>query len=313
MTLAIGVDIAGTKIAAGVVDEAGLILASAYRPTDPDRPEAIEAAVADTVAELRRQYDVGVVGVAACGFVSPDRSTLLFAPNVAWRHHPLGARLADRIGLPVVVENDANAAAWAEYRFGHGQGVDDLVVLTLGTGLGGAVITGGRLVRGSFGAAAELGHIKIVPSGHHCGCGHEGCWEAYCSGTALAKAAQNRAVADPAGSEAMAGLAAGQPIAGEHVTGAARQGDPLALWLLARFGEFLGLGIATLAAVTDPGRVVVGGGIAAAAGDFILPTARQSYLAHLSGRGFRGELDIVTAALGNEAGLVGAADSARSA
>ncbi|QGF23425.1 ROK family glucokinase [Raineyella fluvialis] len=311
-SLTIGVDIGGTKIAAGVVTASGQIWARTMRATDPADPDQIEAAVADAVAELVAQYpEVTAVGAAAAGFVGPDRTTMLFAPNIAWRNHPLGARLAERIGLPVVIENDANAAAWAEYRFGNGRGAANMVMLTLGTGLGGAVICDGHLVRGAFGAAAELGHMTIVPDGHYCGCGQEGCWEAYSSGTALAKLARNVAVADPEGARPMLAIADGEPLTGAHVTAAARQGDPVATGLLVRFGRYLGLGVATLAAVVDPGLVVVGGGIAAAAGDLILPAAREGFLAKLSGRGFRGELDIVTAALANDAGLIGAADSAR--
>lgn len=310
--LTVGVDIGGTKISAGAVDASGRIWARSLRATDPRDPDQIEDAVVDAVAELAAQHpDVAAVGVAAAGFVGPDRDTMLFAPNIAWRNHPLGTRLAERIGLPVVVENDANAAAWAEYRFGNGRGTQDMVMLTLGTGLGGAVITDGRLVRGAFGAAAELGHMKVVPDGHYCGCGQEGCWEAYASGTALARLAVSTAVTDPQGARAMLAVADGEPLSGAHVTAAARQGDPLATRLLQRFGFYLGLGIATLVAVVDPEVVVVGGGIAAAAGDLILPAAQDAFLSKLSGRGFRGELRIVTAALSNDAGVVGAADSAR--
>ncbi|QXT63090.1 ROK family glucokinase [Tessaracoccus palaemonis] len=310
--LTVGVDIGGTKIAAGVVDAHGQILAHAYRATDPHDPRQIEGAVAETVDELRSQYpQVDAVGVAAAGFVGSDRTTMLFAPNIAWRNHPLGSILTDRIGLPVVIENDANAAAWAEYRFGQGRGADSMVMLTLGTGLGGAIISNGQLIRGSFGAAAELGHMTIVPDGHFCGCGQEGCWEAYASGTALAKLARSVAVADPDGAQAILAAAGGDQIVGAHVTAAARQGDPLATGLLTRFGHYLGVGIATLTAVVDPAVVVVGGGIAAVAGDLILPSARKSFLDNLSGRGFRGEPRIVTADLGNDAGIIGAADSAR--
>lgn len=310
--LTVGVDIGGTKIASGVVDASGQILARAFRATDPTNPEQIESAVADTVTELLAQYpQVEAVGVAAAGFVSSDRDTLLFAPNINWRNHRLGSRLADVIGLPVIIENDANAAAWAEFRFGQGKDCDSMVMLTLGTGLGGAIITNGQLVRGSNGAAAELGHITIVPAGHTCGCGQEGCWEAYASGTALAKLARAAAVSNPDGAKPMLAIADGDELVGAHVTAAARQGDPLASQLLSRFGRYLGMGIATLTAVVDPAVVVVGGGIAAAAGDLILPAARDSFLENLSGRGFRGEPVIVGADLGNDAGIIGAADSAR--
>lgn len=311
--LTVGVDIGGTNILAGVVTPTGEILAKARRTTDPRDPEQIEAAVAEAVRELTSRFDVAAVGVAAAGFISANRREVLFAPNIAWRNHPLGDRLSDRIGIDVIVENDANAAAWAEYRFGQGRGSSDMVMLTLGTGLGGAVIAGGRLVRGAFGAGAELGHVKIVPGGHFCGCGQEGCWEAYSSGTALAKYARGVAIANPGGAEALLRIADGAPLAGQHVTAAARVGDPLAIHMLHRFGRYLGLGISTIAAVTDPEVVVVGGGIASAAADLILPAAREAFLARLSGRGFRGELRIELASLRNDAGIIGAADSARDA
>ncbi|WNM23582.1 ROK family glucokinase [Demequina capsici] len=309
--LAVGVDIGGTNILAGLVDGEGNIVARARRVTDPADPTSIEAEVAAAVAELSERDEVVAVGVAAAGFVAPDSSTLLFAPNIAWRDHPLGARLTERIGLPVTVENDANAAAWAEFRFGNGRGRHDMVMLTLGTGLGGGIIAGGKLFRGGFGAAAELGHLTIVPDGHYCGCGREGCWEAYASGTALANLANSIATADPEAATVMSRLAEGGPIGGAHVTAAARQGDAVAVRLLRRFGYYLGRGIATLAAVIDPEAVIIGGGIATAAGDLIIPSAEDGFRANLSGQGIGGRLQIVTALLGNDAGMIGAADSAR--
>ena len=311
MAFTIGVDIGGTNILAGVVGESGEIVATTRRATDASDPAQIEVLVAEAVRQLMAGRDVEGVGVAAAGFVSSDRRKLLFAPNIAWRDHPLAERLEALIQRPVVIENDANAAAWAEYRFGNGRGVSDMVMLTLGTGLGGAVVADGRLVRGAFGAAAELGHMKIVPGGHYCGCGQEGCWEAYASGTALAKLAQSIAVTDPNGAMHMVDLAGGEPISGAHVTAAARVGDPVAIRLLRRFGKYLGIGIATLTAVVDTEIVVVGGGIATAAADLILPSARKTFLGSLSGRGYRGELRIITAALANDAGIIGAADSVR--
>ncbi|HAM44486.1 MAG TPA: glucokinase [Propionibacteriaceae bacterium] len=310
-SLTVGVDIGGTNILAGVVTRDGEIVASARRATDPSDPEQIEQAVADAVAELTASHDVGGVGVAAAGFVSSDRREMLFAPNIAWRNHPLADRLERLIGHSVVIENDANAAAWAEFRFGNGQGVSEMIMLTLGTGLGGGVIANGRLVRGTFGAAAELGHLKIEPDGELCGCGRRGCWEAYASGTALARDAQRFAAEHPRSAQTMLDLAGGEPITGAQVTAAARQGDGHALSLLRQFGRYLGLGIATLSAVIDPELVVIGGGITSAAGEFILPTAKEQFLENLSGRGHRGELEIRTARLANNAGIIGAADSAR--
>lgn len=308
----IGVDIGGTKIAAGVVAEDGTILASTTRETDPTRPDDIEASVAACVSKLRRDHEVSGVGIAAAGFVSADRATILFAPNIDWRNHPLAARIHDLVGLPVVVENDANAAAWAEYRHGAARGARDVVMLTLGTGLGGAIISDGRLVRGAFGAGAEMGHIKVNPGGHRCGCGQEGCWEAYVSGTALSKAAGAAVTTRADLNSPLIGLVEQGRVSGIEVTAAARSGDRLAVEVLNRMGWWLGYGLASVTAAVDPGVVVIGGGIAAEA-DLFLPAAHRAYLAHLSGRGFRGEPTFAVALLGNEAGVVGAAAAARDA
>ncbi|WP_127127524.1 ROK family glucokinase [Georgenia sp. SYP-B2076] len=308
----IGVDIGGTKIGAGVVDEAGHVLAQTRYDTDPTDPGAIERAVISAVAELRKAHEVSAVGVAAAGFVSPRRDGVLFAPNIAWRDYPLRDRLSRGISLPIVVENDANAAGWAEFRFGRGRDVEHMIMATVGTGLGGAIIVDGRLLRGAFGAAGEIGHMQMVPNGHYCGCGHEGCWEMYGSGRALTRAARAAAVAYPERAAALIELAggSGEKIKGPQVTQAAQAGDPLAIELFADLGYWLGAGISDLAAIVDPEIAVIGGGVAQA-GDLLLEPARESFREHLSARGYRGELTIELAEFGNEAGIVGAADLAR--
>lgn len=309
---AIGVDIGGTKIAAAVVDEDGTILAQHRRETDPHEAGAIEKTVADLVRDLAAEHQVSAVGVAAAGFVSSDRATVLFAPNIAWRHHALRDRLAARVDLPIVVENDANAAGWAEYRFGAGRGVQDMVMLTIGTGLGGAIVVGGHLLRGAHGLAAEIGHMRMVPDGHLCGCGHPGCWEQYASGRALTRQARAAAVASPDRAAALLTLAGGtaKKIKGPHVTQVAQAGDELGIELLAELGQWIGAGIADLVAVLDPAVVVIGGGVCAA-GDLLLEPIRHAFGEALSARGHRPEPQIVVAALQNDAGIVGAADLAR--
>ncbi|MDD9207802.1 ROK family glucokinase [Georgenia sp. 10Sc9-8] len=309
---AIGVDIGGTKIAAGVVSEDGEVLAHTRRDTDATQPAAIEQAVVDAVAELRNEHEVGAVGVAAAGFVSPRRDRVLFAPNIAWRDHPLRDRLAADIDLPIVIENDANAAGWAEFRFGCGRDVEHMVMMTVGTGLGGAVIVDGHLLRGAFGAAGEIGHLRVVPDGHYCGCGHEGCWEMYASGRALTRAARASLITDADRTGALVELAGGpgHKVKGPHVTDAAQEGDPLSTELLADLGRWVGEGAASLAAVLDPEMIVIGGGVGSA-GPLLLEPARRGFLAQLSARGHRPAARIELAELGNEAGVVGAADLAR--
>src|SRR3712207_3750151 len=171
MALAIGVDIGGTKVAAGLVDDQGGIVAGARRDTPSHDPARIEEIIADVVRELQASHEVEAVGIGAAGFVDAARSTVVFAPNLAWRDEPLRVNVEKRCGLPVVVENDANAAAWAEARFGAGRGQQYLVVLTVGTGLGGGLVTGGELYRGRQGIAAEFGHVTVEPGGRRGGCG----------------------------------------------------------------------------------------------------------------------------------------------
>lgn len=309
--LAVGVDIGGTKIAAGVVAEDGTLLATTRRSTDPHNPAAIEDSVVDAVEELRRDHEVGVVGVSAAGFVGKDRSTVVFAANIAWRDYPLGEILADRLGLPVVVENDANAAGWAEFRFGAGRDVDDMVMLTVGTGLGGAIVTDGQLLRGAVGAGAEVGHLRVVPNGRACGCGRDGCLERYVSGTALVRETQAALATDPARASRLIEFA-GKPkrVTGPMVTKAAMEGDEFAISMLTELGRWLGTGMAALSAVLDPAVYVVGGGVCEA-GDLLLQPASEALDQQLFARGRRPLPTILVAELGNDAGIVGAADLAR--
>jgi glucokinase len=211
----------------------------------------------------------------------------------------------------VVIENDANAAAWGEYRYGAGGDQQNVVVLTIGTGIGGGLILGGELYRGSFGIAGEPGHARVVPGGRQCGCGNYGCWEQYCSGNALVRAARELATERPDDARRLLELAGSvEEIDGPVVTRAAREGDPAALDCFQEIGRWLGQGMADLAAVLDPGRFIVGGGVGEA-GPLLLAPARETYAAVLTGRGHRPLADIVPATLGAEAGLIGAADLAR--
>ncbi len=212
----------------------------------------------------------------------------------------------------MVVENDANAAAWGEFRFGAGRHVDDMVLVTMGTGLGGGIVIDGQLLRGGFGMAAEIGHLRVVPDGRRCGCGNRGCWEQYASGNALASQARELAGSGAVTAHRLLALAGGHVdrITGQLVTGAANEGDPAAIELLEELGRWLGEGIASLAAVLDPELVVIGGG-ASQAGDLLLEPIRTAFAHHLTARGHRPLARIVLAELGNDAGLVGAADLAR--
>ncbi|SDQ33358.1 ROK family glucokinase [Quadrisphaera sp. DSM 44207] len=308
----IGVDIGGTKIAAGVVTEDGRILARVRRETPATDVQAIEDAVVDAVRELRAEHETEAVGVAAAGFVDATRSVVTFAPNLAWRDEPLRADLERQLHLPVVVENDANAAAWGEFVHGAGRAVQDMVLLTIGTGLGGGIVTGGHLLRGPAGFAGELGHLRVVPDGFRCGCGNRGCWEQYASGRALVREARELAVTAPPAAARLLELAGGDPhrIEGPHVTRAATEGDPAAVELLADLGRWIGEGAASVVAVLDPSMVVVGGGVSAA-GDLLLEPVRAAFRRQLTARGHRPEPAVELAQLGNDAGMIGVAGLAR--
>ncbi|GAB2595202.1 ROK family glucokinase [Streptomyces capparidis] len=312
MGLAIGVDIGGTKIAAGVVNEEGAILETVKVPT-PATPEGVVDAIADAVREVCSGHgQIEAVGVGAAGYVDDKRATVLFAPNIDWRHEALKDKVEQRVGLPVVVENDANAAAWGEYRFGAGQGHDDVVCITLGTGLGGGIIIGGRLHRGRFGVAGEFGHIRVVPDGLLCGCGSQGCWEQYASGRALVRYARQRATATPENAETLLGLGDGTAdgIEGQHVTRAAELGDPVAVDSFRELARWAGAGLADLASLFDPSAFIVGGGVSDA-GDVVIEPIRKSFRRWLVGGTHRPHAQVLVAQLGGRAGLVGAADLAR--
>jgi glucokinase len=312
--LTVGVDIGGTKVAAGIVDRMGAVLAVVRRDT-PHRsttPDVVEDTIVDAVLDLTQRHDVHAVGIGAAGFIDATRSHVLFAPHLSWRDEPLREAISSRLRLPVVVENDANAALWGEWRFGAARGATHAVCVNLGTGIGGAILTNGTLQRGRFGVAGEFGHMQVVPQGRRCECGNRGCWEQYASGNVLVREARELAASGSPMAHALLERVDGDPtlLTGPLVTDVARAGDPAAIELFEEVGHWLGVGIANLAAALDPGTFVVGGGVSEA-GDLLLGPARESFQRSLTGRRYRPEADIVQAALGNQAGLVGAADLAR--
>jgi glucokinase len=311
MGLTIGVDIGGTKIAAGVVDEHGRILETSTVPTPPTAVGVIDA-IADAVRDASAEHEVHAVGIGAPGYVDDKRATVLFTPNLSWRHEALKDKVEQRIDLPVVIENDANAAAWGEYKFGVGTGHEDVVCITIGTGLGGGVIIGGRLHRGRFGVAAEFGHIRMVPDGLLCGCGNQGCWEQYASGSALVRYARQRATATPENAPILLGLGDGTPegVEGKHISEAARRGCPVAVDSFRELARWAGAGLADLASLFDPGAFIVGGGVSDE-GDLVLDPIRKSYRRWLVGSRWRPHAEVLAAQLGGKAGMVGVADLAR--
>jgi glucokinase len=311
VALAIGVDIGGSKVAAGVVDDAGNVIDQERRATPNHDVGATEAVIVDVVRALAQRHEVAAVGIGAAGWIANDHNTVLFSPHLAWRNEPLRDALAERIGMPLIVSNDANAAAWAEYRFGVATNQPVVVCVTLGTGIGGGLVLDGSMYRGAYGVACEYGHMTLVPDGHRCACGNRGCWEMYASGRALARDARELAAESPVAAAAMVELAGSvDELTGPVVTAAALAGDPAALSICTTMGRWLGRGLANLAAVLDPSMFVIGGGVSAA-GDILIRPAREEFAHTLTGRGFRPAAAVELAALGPDAGLVGAADLAR--
>lgn len=290
----VGLDVGGTKVLAGFIDETGRVvrsvrLSSRQAADDADALEDVLTRAVDLVCEGDRPE---AVGLAAAGFVDSDGERIAFAPHLPWRDDAVRSRLSRRWGLPVALENDATCATWAEVEHGALTGIDQGVLVTVGTGIGGGVVAGGTVVRGVGGMAGEFGHTRVVPDGRPCPCGLRGCWEQYASGTALV---------------ARAGASHDR---GPGVAESALAGDPDAVAAFEEVGTWLGIGVANLVAVLDPAVVVVGGGVAEA-GDLLLAPARRALATHLVGAGHRALPSLVPASHGEHAGAVGAAVLAR--
>ncbi|MGH9093428.1 MAG: ROK family protein [Acidimicrobiales bacterium] len=326
---AVGVDIGGTKVLGVAVDPGDRVVAearvatphSAADPADADRGEVggeVADAVVQVVGRLRQAIAQAggptappPVGVGAPGMLD-RRGVLCFSPNLpgaagADVRQLVGARLP---GVPLAVENDANCAAVAEHRRGAAAGAEHALVVTLGTGIGGGLVSGGRVLVGAHGFAGEIGHMLVDPSGPPCPCGRRGCWERYASGGGLGRLAREAAYAGRL--HDVVALAGGDPelVRGEHVTRAALQGEPGALRVLDELGWWVALGLANLTAVLDPDRVVLGGGLVEA-GDVLLGPTRRAFGHLVEGAAARPPVEIVPASLGERAGAAGAAMVAR--
>ncbi len=299
---AIGLDAGGTKIAALRVTEAGEVLREEEVQTPAENPEKTVAAMVDVAGRLVTPR-VRAVGIGAAGMIEAATGTLRFAPNIAWRDVRLAERLTAELGLPCQVDNDANVAAWGEFRFGAGRPYEHMLLVTVGTGIGGGIVSNGALFRGAHGFAAEIGHIIVEPGGPRCGCGNLGCWEQMASGRAIDRLAREEMSRDPSSEFAKR---IGEDGNGEDVTRAAQDGDETARSILGTVGRRLGEGIAGLVNVLDPEVVVIGGG-AIEAGDLLLEPARARYAETVEAPDRRPDVPIFAAELGNRAGAIGAA------
>jgi glucokinase len=301
---AIGLDVGGTKVAGLLVDEAGEILGRRSAETPADDAEATMKTLFQVAEELRSSGQPVAIGIGAAGMVDFAAGTMRWAPNLAWSELPIRDRVSEHIGLPCVVDNDANAAAWGEHRFGSSRGYRHVLMVTVGTGIGGGIVADGALYRGAHGFGAEIGHVIVEPGGPECGCGNRGCWEQVASGHALDRL--GRLAVETRPDSMIATLAGNDDITGRHVADAAMQGDPTAMRILEQVGRRLGEGIAGLVNILDPEAVVVGGGVAEV-GDLLLAPARSAFLVAVEAPDHRPEVPLLPAALGNDAGAVGAA------
>lgn len=309
--LTVGVDVGGTKVLGLCLDTGdptGAPLGGARRPTPRGRDallDTIAAVVEDTIDDAGAP-SVDAIGVGLAGLVD-RRGVLLTGPNLPGVIDvDVAEPLTASLGCPVVVDNDANCAAWGEYRRGAGRGVDDAVLVTLGTGIGAGLIAGGKLVRGAHGLAGEPGHMIVNPTGPRCPCGRRGCWERYASGSGLAFLA--REAADAGRADQVVALAGGdrEAVRGEHLTTAARDGDVGALAVMDEFAWWVALGLTNLANILDPELLIIGGGMVEEA-DLFLEPARRAYASLVLGGDLRPEVPLVAAQLGERAGAVGAA------
>ena len=305
MPQTLGLDIGGTKMLAVTVDGAGKVTSERRVPTPEGATALIETVVAVVDAQ-RAEGAVDAVGVGAAGLVDRD-GVLHIGPNLPGiRDLAIKALLEERLQLPVQVDNDATYAAWGEREQGAAKGSDDVVVVTLGTGIGGGLVLDGRLYRGAHGFAGEVGHIKVDPDGIPCPCGGRGCWERYASGSALGRF--GREAGEGGRAARVVELAGGDfhDVRGEHVGAAAREGDREALTLMDRFAWWVAQGLANLADVFDPDTIVVGGGMLESA-DLFLDQTRAAFPGLVLAGSDRPAVGIVPATLGERAGAIGAA------
>jgi glucokinase len=307
---AIGVDLGGTKLLLGVLDpDSKVVWESRERSTGHDEDDLVELLVREVEEARAKRGGVEAVGLGIPATIDHERGLAISAVNLPIDNLPIRDLAAERIGLPVFVDNDANVAALAEHLFGAARGARNAVMLTIGTGIGGGLILGGEVYRGATGAGAELGHVVIEMDGPRCqgNCPNRGCVETFASGTALAREGREAAQREPDSALGKV-LAGGGEIDGKAVTDAALAGDETAVGVVALTGRRLGVALASFANIFEPETIVIGGGVMAA-GDLLLEPARRELAARALPPMNR--TPVVAAQLGYDAGMIGAAAMAR--
>ena len=310
--LTIGVDIGGTKVSAGVVDSDGNIISSDRRSTPVSGGVELIATITDLIKSFQSQYEIAGIGISVATLISADQGTIVGAPNIAnLSKLNFVEELKKSFSLPVIAENDANSAMWAEYKFGNAKNLNPVMLFIIGTGMGGGLVIDGKLFKGANGIGAEFGHMIVQPNGIKCGCGSNGCIEQYASGSALMRYAQEEMKADPIKAKELLKYSdASGDISGATLTTAAKQGNEIALSAFNKQADWLGSACASYTLLLDPQAIVIGGGVVEA-GELFLNPVRLAMEKYMPFAGTHLLPKIVAAKYGNDAGLIGAADLVR--
>ena len=308
--LTIGIDIGGTKISAGVVDSSGNLIDSSRISTPTEGGKELILAVINLIKELKEKHEIKGIGISIAALISSDYGTIVGAPNIAnLSKLNFVNEIKAEFKLPIVVENDANSAIWAEFKFGNAKGLNPVMFFIIGTGVGGGLVIDGKLFKGANGIGAEFGHMCVVPNGLLCGCGSKGCIEQYASGGALIRYANEAIIDNPQGSETLLSFGEGK-LTGSGLTKAAKAGNELALAAFNKQADWLGLACASYSLIIDPEAIIIGGGVADA-GELFLAPVREAMRKYMPFAESHVPPKIIAAKFGNDAGLIGAADLVR--
>ena len=308
--LTIGIDIGGTKISAGVVDSSGNLIDSSRCSTPLEGGKELVSSVIGLIKESNKKHEIKGIGISIAALISSDYGTIVGAPNIAnLSKLNFVNEIKEEFKLPIIIENDANAAMWAEFKFGSAKGLNPVMFLIIGTGVGGGLVIDGKLFKGANGIGAEFGHMCVVPNGLLCGCGSKGCIEQYASGGALIRYANEALLANPDKSEEVLSFGEGK-LSGTALTKAAKAGNELALAAFSKQADWLGLACASYSLIIDPQAIIIGGGVVDA-GELFLAPVRAAMRKYMPFAESHVPPKIIAAKFGNDAGLIGAADLVR--
>ena len=308
--LTIGIDIGGTKISAGVVDSSGNLIDSSRCSTPTEGGKELISSVINLIKEFNKKYEIKGIGISIAALISSDYGTIVGAPNIAnLSKLNFVNEIKEEFKLPIIVENDANSAMWAEFKFGNAKSLNPVMFFIIGTGVGGGLVIDGKLFKGVNGIGAEFGHMCVVPNGLSCGCGSKGCLEQYASGGALIRYANEALLANPDKSEEVLSFGEGK-LSGTALTKAAKAGNELALAAFSKQADWLGLACASYSLIIDPQAIIIGGGVVDA-GELFLAPVRAAMRKYMPFAESHVPPKIIAAKFGNDAGLIGAADLVR--